>query len=142
MKRMKIGIVGMCAVIFVVGCAERYSGQTKQINGSPTVTSKETSNIFAEIGRHQNALKSAVQANRLDEVHEQTKALRDLADKLVQRTTLDTRPDVGATTQKLAQASKALDKAVDEGNRGEAQERLDELVQLEKRLKTQFVEMR
>jgi PBP1b-binding outer membrane lipoprotein LpoB len=141
MKKMKIGIVAMLALIFV-GCAGMHSGQTKQVNGSPMVISKETSNIFTEIDRTQTELNSAVRANRAGEVQELTKTLRDLADKLVQRTTLDTRPEVGATTQKIAQASKALDKAVDEGNRAEAQERLDELVQLEKKLKSQFMEMR
>jgi hypothetical protein len=140
--KMKNGIVAALALIFAASCAGTHSGQTKQVNGSPTVTSKETGNIFAEIDRTQTALNSAAQANRAGVVHELTKDLRDLADKLVQRTTLDTRPDVGAITQKIAQASKALDKAVDEGNHVEARGRLDELARLEKKLKSQFVEMR
>lgn len=123
---MKTFVFAVLVAMLCGGCA-RYRGaagspagvETKRVGAITIEMPTEASDIFAEIAKHEAELTRAVQFGQFREASDRAAAIRELAGRIPQRATFDTRAEVGAAVRRVSEATKEIEKASDALNRPE-----------------------
>ncbi len=136
---MKVAISAAAVAIVCAGCAGNRGAagspggvEMKRIEGTTVAIPREAGGIFAEITRHQAELKAAIQSNQLSQASDHAAAIRELASRIPQRATYESKSEVGTTVQKISKATKEIQEASAAGGKAEVEAqlaRLDELIQ-------------
>lgn len=144
---MKTAVCGAVAAMLVAGCASNRTmyepagaAMVERADGTAVAIPQDAQAIFAGIDQHQAQLKSAVQANRLSDVHEHAVAIRELTARIPQRGTFDTSDDLLLTSRKISEVTGALDRIGETDIWPESRAKLEELGSLIQSLKAQFKE--
>ena len=136
---MKVAISTAAVAMVCAGCAG-YRGaagspggvETKRVEETTVAIPREASGIFAEITRHHAELKASVQSNQLGQASDHAAAIRELASRIPQRATYESKPEIGTIAQKISKATKEIQEASAAGSEADLQAqlaRLDELIQ-------------
>jgi hypothetical protein len=143
--KMKTIVCGTVAAILCAGCASNRvmnepagAARVERANGTAEAIPEDAQTIFLEIEKHQAKLKVAVQSNEFDTASHHAAAIRELASRIPQRSTFETKGDVGATTQKLSKATKEIERASIARSSIDLQAQSAELDALIKTLRAEF----